>query len=131
MCSVSADGRYVAFESAAGNLGSWTQDPNLPDVFVRDRQNGTTILVSAAPNGDPETGMTPRISGDGRFVAFASNAPDLVGGDTHDFFDVFVKDLQTGAIERVSVSTSGGSPNGDSGTFRYLSCSPMAGCRFR
>ena len=107
--SISADGRFVAFTSFASNLvttdtnGTW-------DIFVRDRQNGTTELVSvdsAGVQGDL-TSIKPMISSDGRFVAFSSDATNLVPGDTNGVQDVFVRDLLTGTTQRVSVDSSGG-----------------------
>ena len=117
--SISADGRYVAFWSCAPNLV--TGDANLAtDIFVRDRVAGTTKIVSTKANGDqamlPPTshssGGAPSISPEGRWVSFGSNASDLVPGDTNDEADVFLKDTRTGAIQRVSVSSSGAQGNG-------------------
>jgi Tol biopolymer transport system component len=113
--AVSADGRFVAFRSFADDLvsgdvnGAW-------DVFVRDRQSGTTERVSvdasgAAANGDSNH---PSISADGRFVAFESAATNLVAGDTNGALDVFVHDRQTGATERMSVATGGAESDDDS-----------------
>ncbi len=108
--SISADGRYVAFQSAASNLvpgdtnGYW-------DVFVRDRLTGTTELVSVSSDGtqgnDESYDRALSISADGRFVAFGSEASNLVPGDTNGHSDVFVRDRLTGTTERVSVSSDG------------------------
>jgi WD40 repeat protein len=113
--SISADGRFVAFDSYASNLvagdtNGWT------DVFVRDRQNGTTERVSTRSTGKQANGGSnrPAISADGRFVAFSSYASNLVTGDTNGKWDVFVKDRQTGATERVSVDSGGYESDGDS-----------------
>jgi Tol biopolymer transport system component len=106
--SISADGRYVAFESFAPNLVPG--DTNLvPDIFVRDRQTGTTERVSLGANGVQANGLSsnPSISADGRFVAFESNASNLVPGDTNGAQDIFVRDRQTGTTTRVSVVTGG------------------------
>ncbi len=105
----SLDGRYVAFESLASNL--CPVDAGGYDVFVRDRATGTTILVSekvGAP-GTAANGSSrgPRISQDGRFVTFRSSATDLVEPSTSSGFRLWQKDLVTGTIEIVSVSTSG------------------------
>ena len=105
--SVSADGRFVAFESFASNLVSGDANGTSPDIFVYDRQTGVTEILT---NG----GNTPflllsahtSISADGRFVAFQSNASNLAAGDTNgDDFDVFVHDRVTGITELV---TAGG-----------------------
>jgi hypothetical protein len=104
--SVSADGRYVAFDSIADNLVS--DDTNAKwDVFVRDRQDGSTTRASVDSTEVQADGdsICPAISGDGQAVAFESEAHNLVGGDTAGFWDVFVRDLSAGATERVSVSS--------------------------
>jgi len=106
--SISADGRYVVFHSSASNLVSGDTN-GLIDVFIRDRQTGTTDRVSvdsSAAEGNDES-LWPSISADGRYVAFWSRANNLVGGDTNDFEDVFVRDRLLGTTERVSVRTNG------------------------
>ena len=129
--AVSADGRFVTFSSDATNLvtpdennvcdmdGNGTYTENCSDVFVRDRTNGTTEMVSV--NSDEEQGnnfsMLSVISNDGRYVAFYSAASNLVEEDTNTcltiFYnsgpcpDVFVRDRQEGTTERVSVSSTG------------------------
>jgi Tol biopolymer transport system component len=118
MPALSADGRYVAFVSNATNLVAGDTN-GVADVFVRDLQTGVTTLVhksstgTQANNGMP-TFAWPSISADGRFVAFASNATNLVPGDTNGNTDVFVHDLLTSQTERVSVSTNGDEANWDS-----------------
>jgi Tol biopolymer transport system component len=190
--AISADGRYVAFTSQANNLVAGDTDLNYGDVFVHDRQTGITTLVSfrvqggqcldpdahpaITPDGryvafssdcrcgqnpadywpadsvlvydresgtstcasvpDPSTGTGElhsnamssgaAISDDGRYVAFESHGSNLVPNDTNDFCppgptglkscqDVFVHDRQTGATQRVSVSTAGAEGNDESG----------------
>lgn len=109
--SISADGRFVAFQSSAYNL--IPGDTNgYCDVFVHDRQTRQTERVSVASDGaegNAETGYYygVSISGDGRYVAFESHASNLVPGDTNDSWDVFVRDRQTGQTNRVSVSSDG------------------------
>jgi len=105
--SISADGRYVAFESAASNLVPG--DTAGQDIFVHDRQLGTTERVSVDSSGNQANGesQTPSISGDGRYVAFESFAANLVSGDTNNRRDVFVHDRQTGMTERVSLNIFG------------------------
>jgi Tol biopolymer transport system component len=114
--SISADGRFVAFSSYASNLVPGDTNGDL-DVFVRDRELGTTERVSLSPIGDQGDGDSyyPSISADGRFVAFQSSASSLVPGDTNGVVDVFVRDRQLGTTERVSVSSSGGQGNNESG----------------
>jgi Tol biopolymer transport system component len=114
--AISADGRFVAFESLASNLVAG--DTNVScDIFVRDRQSGTTERVSVASGGAQGTGglsIRPSISADGRFVAFASDATNLVPGDTNGKSDVFVHDRQSGTTERISVDSTGLQGNGNS-----------------
>ena len=115
--SVSADGRYVAFESSATNLVSWDTNGQ-GDVFVRDRQLGTTDLVSIGVGGfqgNGYSGYHAKISADGLHVAFTSIATNLVPGDGNGVADVFVRDIQSGTTERVSQSSAGVEGNGDSG----------------
>jgi Tol biopolymer transport system component len=104
----SNDGRFVAFSSRASNLVAGDTNGSI-DVYLRDRLLGTTTRLSLGPGGvEPDadcdiTSMTP----DGRFVAFASAATNLVPNDTNGTSDAFVVDTATGVVERVSVSTSG------------------------
>jgi Tol biopolymer transport system component len=113
--SISADGRYVAFQSYASNLISGDTNGDA-DIFVRDRQAGTTERVSIASNGKQgnQHSYSPSISGDGRYVAFDSAANTLVMGDSGGWQDVFVRDRQAGTTERVSLSSSGVQGNWDS-----------------
>lgn len=103
---VSSDGRMVAFVSGASNLVAGDAN-GVDDVFVRDLQLGTTVRVGA---GDGRA-RAPAISPDGRFVSFASQASDLVAGDTNGQADVFLADLRLGRITRVSVSSRGRQQN--------------------
>ena len=120
--AVTPDGRYVAFASYADNLVP--DDANGKcDVFVRDRTTGRTELVSVSSTGEQgnddsggESWMLA-ISDDGRYVAFASLASDLVDGDTNEAWDVFVRDRVGETTTRVSVSTEGEQGNGDSGFY--------------
>jgi Tol biopolymer transport system component len=91
--SISADGRYVTFESEATNLVP--NDTNAyVDVFVHDRTTSETTLVSLASDGTQanRTSTYPSISADGRYVAFQSEAGNLVPNDTNNYVDVFVHD---------------------------------------
>ena len=105
--SISADGRYVAFESLASNLGG---GGGLVHVFVRDRLTNETTRVSgprAGASGSGGNSTRPSISADGRHVAFHSFASNLVLGDTNNAADVFVHDRVTGETTRVSVASGG------------------------
>jgi Tol biopolymer transport system component len=107
--ALSADGRYVAFISRAKNLVP--RDPKWYDVFVRDRKRHTTEKVSVSSHERPgnRKSATPTISANGRYVAFTSQAMNLVpGGRTRHFKpDVFVRDRRLGTTRRVSVSSRG------------------------
>jgi Tol biopolymer transport system component len=108
---VSMNGQYVAFASEADNLVS--NDVNgFRDVFVRDLNAGTNILVSADTNGLPAAGVSSEasISSDGRYVVFSSSAASLVSGDTNNSVDVFERDLQNGTTTLVSVNMNGQGP---------------------
>jgi Tol biopolymer transport system component len=105
--SVSADGRYIAFQSVASNLVAGDNN-GVMDVFVRDRVNGTTVRVSSA-GGVAGNGASsvPNISGNGHYVLFHTNADNLVSGDTNQTTDVMRYNVRQGTIERVSVSSTG------------------------
>ncbi len=113
--SPSASGRFVAFWSYADNFVP-DDTNNFPDVFVRDLKVGTTERVSVGAGGAQADGVSavPSISGNGRFVAFSSNADNLVELDTNSFADIFVRDRKLGTTERVSVATGGAQADGDS-----------------
>jgi Tol biopolymer transport system component len=113
--AISADGRFVAFQSSASNLVTGDTNGAL-DVFVRDRVTGATTRVSVATGGTQANGVSyvPSISADGRYVAFASDASNLVAGDTNGTYDVFSHDRETGATTRVSVATGGTQANSGS-----------------
>jgi Tol biopolymer transport system component len=118
--AVSADGRYVAFASAASNLVAGDTN-KLPDVFVRDRKLGRTTRVSVTSRGGQGSGRrysnganAPSISADGRYVAFHSDMSNLVPRDTNRVFDIFVRDRVAGRTMRVSVSSRGAQANAES-----------------
>jgi Ca2+-binding RTX toxin-like protein len=114
--SISADGRFVAFVSAASNLVPGdTNDAD--DVFVRDLQGGTLVRASTSSAGAQSSGagFTADLSADGRYVLFSGSSSDFVAGDTDRtnnglfaFADFFVKDLWTGDVVRVTESPGGG-----------------------
>jgi Dockerin type I domain/WD40-like Beta Propeller Repeat len=113
--SISADGRYVAFDSTASNLVP-NDSNNASDVFVHDRVTGSTERISIASDGTQSNGdsWSASISDEGRYVAFTSTATNLVPGDTNAAYDVFVYDRQTKSMQRVSVASDGTQSNGDS-----------------
>jgi Tol biopolymer transport system component len=106
--SISADGRYVAFYSISSNLVS--NDTNVrQDIFVYDTVANTTRRVSVDDNGTQGNGISvfPSISADGRYVAFDSDANNLVSDDTNDTYDIFVYDTVANTTRRVSVDDNG------------------------
>ncbi len=111
--SISADGRYVAFHSPASNLVPGDTRRSSWDVFVKDLQTGAIVRANTSASGAEAIydSYGASISADGRYVAFASNAPNLVSGDTNDAMDIFVKDLQTGSVIRASVAADGTQAN--------------------
>ena len=114
--AISADGRSVAFDSAASNIVAGDVN-NAADVFLRDRMTGITTLVSITPDGVPATGASGQaaISADGRVVAFASTATDLtaLSGDLvpaafiRGGSEVYARDVQAGRTIMVSVTSTG------------------------
>jgi Tol biopolymer transport system component len=108
---LSGDGRYVVFETT-GNLHAGTTTSSLK-TYVRDRQAGTTELISRNDAGTAVEGRTPAISSDGNFVAFITRA-GLVASDTNGKFDVYVRERQAGVNTLVSFHPVTGTPLGDS-----------------
>jgi hypothetical protein len=111
--SVSADGRFVSFASAGSDFVDGDTNGQL-DVFLRDMNNGTTAMVSASQTGAPaDLGVVVynvagkrEISDDGRYVAFASSATNLVPTPNNGKSQVYVKDMATGLVTRASVDGS-------------------------
>lgn len=103
--AISADGRYIAFRSAASNLV--LNDTNgYVDVFVYDRETSQTVRVSVASDGTEANAFSacpPSISANGRYVAFDSRADNLVADDTNGIPDNFVHDRETGTTTRITV----------------------------
>jgi Tol biopolymer transport system component len=112
---ITPDARYVVFRSAADNLVP--DDTNgRDDLFMHDRQTGETTRIAIAGGGESDgDSTTPAVTPDARFVAFRSDAENLVAADDNSIPDVFVMELHTGAVERLSVSTSGVQGNDESG----------------
>ncbi|QQR93355.1 PD40 domain-containing protein [bacterium] len=113
--SISADGRFVTFYSAANNLVPGDTNARA-DIFVYDRDTDSIERVSVSGTGveGNHVSYQPSISADGRFVTFTSRADNLVSGDTNARDDIFVYDQNTDTVERVSVSSSGVQGNIDS-----------------
>lgn len=113
--SISLSGSRVVFLSSATNL-----DPSAvggrKHVYLRDRSSGVTTPLSRSSTGFIANGdsASASISADGNFVAFESQASNLVAGDTNGSSDIFVRDIAADAVTRVSVATDGSQANGDS-----------------
>ena len=139
---VSGDGSVVAFTSEATNLiVSEVEANGVADVFVHDRYTSTTARVSEGAAGEEAQGVSsfPSVSGDGRFVAFRSLAPNLVAGDTNGLADIFLHDRdadggwrlrRSGRVRgrfdvRVSVASDGS--QGSRTTFEGGPRSPLTG----
>jgi Tol biopolymer transport system component len=113
---ISANGRFVAFVSVATNIVGNDANGTVEDIYVRDLQTGTVRRVSVSSTGVQGNSVStiPFISHDGRYVAFTSFARNLVPNDTNLSWDVFLRDLQAGTTERVSLGTNGAQGNHDS-----------------
>lgn len=111
--SISADGHLVAFESHAANLMPVGGTDSASDIFVRDLVAGTTTQVSVNTAAVEPDGYStvPAISGNGRYVVFASEADDLVANDLNNVQDIFRRDLTAATTIRVSVDTTGADPD--------------------
>jgi Tol biopolymer transport system component len=118
--SISSTGRYVSFESSATNLVSSGTSVGVSHIYVRDRDvsgsgtfdttgNISTVLVSQSSGGTAANGNSLQsvLSADGRYIAFASDATNLVSSDTNAVRDIFLRDRTGGTTTRVSVATGG------------------------
>jgi hypothetical protein len=115
--SISASGRFVAFQSNANNLPSG--DGTTQHTYVRDLKIGTTRLVSKTSDGDPAVGFSPSLSGDGRYVAFPSTDADLPAGDGSTQ-QIYVHDRETGNT-RLASKNSRGEPASSSCSYSAMS----------
>ena len=120
--AISADGRYVTFSSYASNLVEGDTN-NSDDIFVHDRSTGKTTRASvnsAGIQGD-RSSIRSMISGDGRYVTFASWATNLVTSDTNDSMDIFIHDTITGNTRRASLGALGTQANDKSDDYHAIS----------
>jgi Tol biopolymer transport system component len=125
--SISSDGRWVAFTSQARDLAAPATSEQ--EIYVRDRQAGTTVRASVNAAGEPALGgcTVPMISANGRFVVFRCAADNLDPIHIDPWSDVFVRDLEAGTTEQMSVDATSGSANqasdlpSISGDGRYVS----------
>mgnify|MGYP003865739923 CR=1 FL=1 len=119
--AISEDGNRIAFHTNTDNLVSGDAN-GLWDIFVYDHTTAQVKRVSlTAGGGERNQGqesasriVTPAISGDGRFVAYSTTATNVVSGDANGMQDVFVANLETGGVQRASISSTGTESNGDS-----------------
>jgi Tol biopolymer transport system component len=115
---ISRDGRYVVFESAAGNLLDTQVLPGISRVFLRDREEGLTRLLSANANGEPANGTSgnPAISADGTVVVFESTATNLVesGDIARRSVGIYLVRLTSGLRARLDLTSAGGRRAGQS-----------------
>jgi Tol biopolymer transport system component len=115
---ISNDGRFIVFESAAGNLTNTQFPSGVSGVFLRDRQNGSTGLLTSSPGGQPANGPShnPAISADGATIVFESSASDLVEtGDTlRNSVGVYLIRLPSALPVRLDVPSTGDRQSGQS-----------------
>ncbi len=112
---ISDNGRFVVFSSLASNLV--LSDTNaVQDIFLRDLVANSTVRVSTSSTGTQANNLSyyGSVSADGKLVAFSSLASNLVSGDTNGKQDIFVRNMESGALKRISVNNSGTQGNGDS-----------------
>ena len=114
--AIAASGSHVVFASAATNLVSPDANFGTPDVYRKSLSTGETIRVSVSTGGAQANfgAERPDVSADGRHVVFQSWSYNLVPDDHNDEYDVFLRDVVAGTTERVSLTASGGEPNGPS-----------------
>jgi Tol biopolymer transport system component len=114
---LSATGRYLAFGSWGCGIAKHIECLDESNVYELDLKTGTMSLVSRAYSGTVGfgCGANPAISADGTKVAFISDGDNLVPHDTNGAYDVFLRDMTTGATERVSVTSKGAQTNGGLG----------------
>ena len=105
--AISGNGRFVIFSSGAALTPPDTNSTS--DVFVHDRDTGTTTRISESAGGEEATNSSNvgSISSDGRYIAYESAASNLVPGDTNQTSDAFVHDTETGITTRVSLTSVG------------------------
>jgi len=120
--SVSPDGNYVAFESAADNIVGDDFNGSVDIFLAQPAAPGATIRVSVPSSGGEASGFAPAptsapaVSADGNLIAFESDSSNLVGADTNGVSDIFVRDRASGHTERINVAADG--TQGNKGSFR-------------
>jgi len=114
--SLSGDGQKILFQSDATNLVAGDNN-QVTDIFMKDLGSGQTTLVSTNAGGaqSDKTSDSPSISADGRWVSFDTKATNFNPADTGGDVDIYVKDLQTGAVDQARVQSGGGQATGTNG----------------
>jgi hypothetical protein len=113
--AVNFSGRFVAFDTASQLVNK--DNNHVDDIYLRDFQNNTIRLISVDSNGNDTVdgaSLYPTISASGRFVAFESDADDLIGNDDNNSRDIFVRDRSAGTTRRASIKTNGNEKTGES-----------------
>ena len=106
--SVSGDGKYIAFTSMASNISAIEKGMSNNNVFLRDLQKDTTIMISVDPvAGKGGGGSRPSISYDGNRIAFYSHTATLVTDDNNGFWDIFLWEQSKSKLKRVSLTADG------------------------
>jgi len=118
--SISADGRYIAFESGATDLVIGDTNGQ-SDIFLRDTLNNTTLRISVVSGSEPDGGsFSPVITADGNIVTFASDATNLVANDGNAASDIFIRDIDAEITARVSVVTGASGVEGNDRSFNPI-----------
>lgn len=117
--AVSADGQYIVFASTSTDLGTGADTNGVSDIFLKNLETGALTRVSTTSGGKQAVGtdlgsFAPTLSADGRYLVFASDATNLVSGDTNGAIDIFRKDLMTGVVTRISTTSTGAQADFDS-----------------
>ncbi|MBF0160387.1 MAG: PD40 domain-containing protein [Magnetococcales bacterium] len=113
--TLSADGQWLVFHSTASNLTSGDNN-NSTDIFAQNRTNNDVMAISVDSSGlyGNAGSYTPSVSGQGSLVVFASDATNLVDGDSNGQRDIFLRDLATNTTTRISIASSNTQANNDS-----------------
>jgi len=115
--SISYDGAYIVFRSSATNLVDNISSTPITHIYMHNLSTGETTLIDKSAAGDIGSGhsSSPKVSAEGRFVVFSSQATNLVPGFSSPInHQVYVKDVHSGAIKALSVSSTGVVGNGSS-----------------
>ena len=115
--AISADGSSLAFSSASANLVAGPSSGALYDIYVSDVGGNGIVRASTGTGGTLAAdgrSLNPEISADGRYVVFQADVSNWASGGSTATYDIFMKDLDTGTLSRISTSTTAGDGNGDS-----------------